>query len=100
MARPYQRRVGARSEDSISSFSCPALLAAATGWSDMLTPSSLEVSYRWVGSQSFQQPESPRASGQAGNAAQRIGQVAENQGFGRAGLGAGRLHLSVAHQSA
>src|SRR6185369_16187284 len=52
---------------------------------------------RRVRSQVLQQLEAARAAGKACHPAAGVGQVAEYQRLGRTGLGAGRLHLAVAH---
>src|SRR5512138_943241 len=76
-ASRYQRLVGGRSEESSSSFSWLALLA--TGVSDMLPSSSLEVVDRGMGTKMLQQLEPPWAAGEPRDPAPRIGQVAEDQ---------------------
>src|SRR6185369_9402705 len=64
----------------------------------MFPASSLEVEHRGVRAEVFQQLETARAAGEPRHPALRICQVAEDHRLGRAGLGAGRLHLAVADQ--
>src|SRR5574341_58994 len=66
----------------------------------MLASSSLEIIDRRVSAQPLKQPEAPGTAGQAGDPALRVRHVAEDEGVGGAGLGAGRLHLAVPDHSA
>src|SRR6185369_5695491 len=95
----HQLRLGGRREESSSSFNWLALLTAAGIGSDMLASSSLEVVDRRVGAEVLQQLEAPRTPGESCHPAVRIGQIAEYHRLARAGLGTGRLHLSVADLS-